>query len=92
MSAKNAEKLLQRVKNEAGIRAKLKRAGAADFEQAASDAGCACTPEEFAAAVKNAVTKLDIAKDGVFVADGGIVSGVSSGVSGHVGAVGSGIA
>lgn len=90
--ADDADRLLHDLKTNAGLKEKLKGAGADGFEHTAKAAGYHVTRVQFADAIKAAIVKQDLAGPKGFQVADGIVSGVSSGVSSHVSAVGTGIA
>lgn len=92
MSTQDADRLLEALRTNTSLKEKLKKAGRSGFERTAADAGFQVTREEFANAVKAMVVKADLAGPHGFEVADGVVSGVASATSGHVGGVVSGIA
>ena len=90
--ADDADRLLHDLKSNTGLKDKLKAAGADGFEKTAAAAGYHVTRSQFSDAIKAAIVKQDLAGPKGFQIADGIVSGAVGGVSGHVSAVGTGVA
>jgi hypothetical protein len=90
--ADDADRLLNDLKTNSGLKDKLKAAGVDGFEHTAKAAGYHVTRTQFADAIKAAVVKQDLAGPKGFQVADGIVNGVAGGVNNHVSAVGTGIA
>lgn len=77
MSAQNANKLIEKLKNNEALKQRFRSAGAAGFEKLAAAEGCACTLEEFQDATKKAARSVALDDKAMEQVAGGAVVIVS---------------